>query len=297
MLMRVLIVGCGYVGLPLGEELARQGHEVCGVRRNRSAGAALCKAGITPMYADVSDPASLNRLPRAFDWVINCAASGGGDSSDYRRLYVDGNRNLLAWLQATPPERFIYTSSTSVYAQDDGSVVTEESVTNPQTETGRILLQAEHIVLDSVRDSGFPAIVLRLAGIYGPGRGYWFRQFLQGEARIEDDGGRMLNMIHRDDVVGAGIASLERGRIGQIYNVVDAEPVTQIGFFRWLAETLNQPLPPVTHGTDEAVRKRGSSNKRVSNRRLKTELGYKFRFPTFREGYAPDIGRLLAEGR
>ena len=87
-------------------------------------------------------------------------------------------------------------------------------------------------------------MILRVAGIYGPGRGHWFKQFLRGEARIEGDGSRWLNMIHRDDVVGVIIAALERGKPGEIYNAADNEPVTQLKFFEWLAAELKRPLPP-----------------------------------------------------
>ena len=92
--MRVLIVGCGYVGLPLGTELVRQGHEVFGLRRS-AAVAELQSAGITPLRADITQPASLENLPRDFDWLVNCTASGGGGVDDYRKIYLEGNRNLV----------------------------------------------------------------------------------------------------------------------------------------------------------------------------------------------------------
>src|ERR1017187_1050569 len=123
--MRVLIVGCGYVGLLLGKELVRQGHEVFGLRRSVLAEAELQAAGIVPLHADITQPATLVKLPRDFDWVVNCAASGGGGADDYRKIYLDGNRNLVAWLAAAPLKKLVFTSSTSVYAQNDGSLVTE----------------------------------------------------------------------------------------------------------------------------------------------------------------------------
>ena len=96
--MRVLIVGCGYVGLPLGAELVQRGHEVSGLRRSALAESELRAAGITPLHADITQPETLAKLPRDFDWVVNCSASGGGSAEDYRKVYLDGNRNLLAWL-------------------------------------------------------------------------------------------------------------------------------------------------------------------------------------------------------
>jgi nucleoside-diphosphate-sugar epimerase len=291
--MRALIIGCGYVGLPLGADLVRRGHNVFGLRRSASAKAELKAAGITPLVADITKPKTLADLPRDFDWVVNCVASGGGTAEDYRAVYLQGTLNVLEWLSTLDPrpsanlKKFVYTSSTSVYGQTDGSVVDESSPTEPLAETSQVLLATENVLLGAARQRNFPAVILRVAGIYGPGRGHWFKQFLKGEARIDGDGGRWLNMIHRDDVVGAIITALERGQPSEIYNAVDDEPVTQVKFFEWLARKLGRDLPPRV--AENAQRKRGATNKRVSNRRLKTELGYEFRYPTFREGCAHEF--------
>ena len=301
-LMRVLIVGCGYVGLPLGAELVRRGHEVSGLRRSALAEAELKAAGIMPLQADITRPETLARLPRGFDWVVNCSASGGGSADDYRKVYLDGNRNLLAWLADSAVKKFVYTSSTSVYAQNDGSVVTETSLVAPEADTAKVLVETEKLLLAATlplipsSPHQFPAVILRVAGIYGPGRGYAFKQFLRGEARIEGDGSRVLNMIHRDDLIGIIIAALERGEAGQIYNAADNEPVSQRKFYDWLATELKQPLPPQVAPDAEVWRKRGVTNKRVSNAKLQAELKYKFQFPDFRAGYAAEIARLAADG-
>ena len=134
-----------------------------------------------------------------------------------------------------------------------------------------------------------------MAGIYGPARGHAFKQYLRGEARIEDGGTRWLNMIHRDDVIGAIIAALERGTPGEIYNAVDNEPVSQMQFFEWLAAELQKPLPPRVPADTETWRKRGVTNKRVSNAKLRAELNYQFKFPDFRAGYAAEIASMAAD--
>jgi len=290
--MRVLIVGCGYVGLPLGIELVRQGHTVSGLRRSLAAETELKRAGITPLHADITRPETLAGLPRDFDWVVNCTASGGGDAENYRKIYLEGNGNLLAWLASSPPKKFIYTSSTSVYAQNDGSVVTETSSTEPEAPTAKVLVETEKLLLAPTQKN---TIILRVAGIYGPARGHAFKQFLRGEARIEDAGARWLNMIHRDDVIGAIIAALERGTPGEIYNVVDGEPVSQLRFFEWLAAQLQKPLPPRIASDAEVWRKRGVTNKRVSNAKLLAGLKYQYRFSDFRAGYALELRQLAAE--
>jgi nucleoside-diphosphate-sugar epimerase len=288
--MRVLIVGCGYVGLPLGAELARLGHEVFGLRRSPAAKAEMKAAGIKPLFGDIARPEELAGLPTPFDWVVNCVASGGGTAGDYRRVYLEGTRNLIERLKPSPPGKFVYTSSTSVYGQDDGSPVAEESPTEPVAETAKILVETEKVLLAAAQNGVLAAVILRLAGIYGPQRGYWLRRYLSNDARIEGDGARWLNMIHRDDVVGCIIAALHKARPGAIYNAVDNEPVSEVSLYQWLAGQLGKPLPP--SAPEEAARKRGATNKRVSNSKLKAELAYRFKYPSFREGYAAELPRL-----
>jgi len=294
--MRVLIVGCGYVGLPLGAELVRQGHEVFGLRRTAAAEAQLRAAGVRPLAGDVTKPETLAELPGPFDWVVNCVASGGGDAAAYRQTYLQGTANLLAWLAPHPPKKFLYTSSTGVYGQTDGSVVKETSPTEPEAETAKVLVETEKLLLAASAGSRPPAIILRVAGIYGPGRGYAFKQFLKNEARLEGDGSRVMNMIHRDDLIGCIIAALNSGRPGEIYNVVDDEPVTQAHFYQWLADSLGKNPPPSVPEDPGALRKRGATHKRVSNRKLKMEIGWPFLYPNFRIGYSAELLRLERAG-
>jgi len=327
--MKCLIVGCGYVGLPLGAELVRLGHEVFGLRRSASAENELKAADLKPLVADITEPGDLVRLPRDFDWVINCVSSTGGDAEDYRQVYLQGTRNLIEWLSTHPPKKFVYTGSTSVYGQTDGSQVKEASPTEPAAETAKVLVETEKLLLAAARplnrpsatfspgggegrDEGapaakktipggqnittFPAVILRVAGIYGPDRGHWFKQFLKNEARIEGDGSRFLNMIHRDDLIGCIIAALKSGRRGEIYNAVDDEPVSQTNFFQWLAATVGKYPPPSVPENPDENHKRGATNKRILNRKLKMELGYQFKYPNFRKGYTAEILRLERAG-
>jgi nucleoside-diphosphate-sugar epimerase len=296
--MRALIVGCGYVGVPLGAALVEAGHSVVGIRRSDQAADTLRSVGIEPAVADVTDLSSLQSLPGPFDWVVNTvAAGGGGGIEDYRQVYLDGSRNLLDWLGQLPPKRLVYTSSTGVYGQDDGSVVKETSPTEPLVPTARVLVETERLWLDAATQRDFPAVILRVAGIYGPERGHWFKQYLANEVKIPGTGQRILNMIHRDDLVRIIVAALQSGRAGEVYNAVDDEPVSMIQFFRWLSETLGKNMPPFVAKEEEEPRKRGVTNKRVSNRKLKMELGCPYLYPTYRQGYTAEIRRLSEAGR
>jgi nucleoside-diphosphate-sugar epimerase len=294
--MRALIVGCGYVGIPLGAALVKKGHEVFGMRRSAAAESELKAVGIQPLLGDITRPDTLSCLPASWDWVVNTVSAGGGGPPAYRQVYLEGTRNLVGWLKDRPPKKYIYTSSTGVYGQTDGSAVKEESPTVPAAETGRLLVETERVLIQAYRERRFPVVILRVAGIYGPGRGHWFQQFLKNEARLEGHGDRLLNLIHRDDVVGIIVECLESAHFGSVYNAVDDEPVTQLRYFHWLADTLGRHLPSVG-AEPEPERQRGITNKKVLNRRLKMELGYQFKHPTFREGLTVEIQRLEDSGQ
>jgi nucleoside-diphosphate-sugar epimerase len=282
--MRVLIVGCGYVGLKVGADLVGQGHQVWGLRRSEKENALIKAAGIQPIKADITASKSFPQDCPQYDWVVHCVSSSGGGAAEYEQTYFTGTRNLLDFFGSRPPGKLVYTSSTSVYGQTDGSWVDEESPAEPTTATAQVLLRTEELLLAEVRRNSFPAVVLRVAGIYGPARTHWLDQVQTGRARIDGDGGRFINMVHRDDVTGAIIAALFLGAAGRVYNVVDDQPVTQSDLLRWIASRLKQPVPPAADSI-QGSRKRGSTSKRISNRRLKEELSYALRFPTFKQGF------------
>jgi nucleoside-diphosphate-sugar epimerase len=280
----------------LGQSLVKQGHEVFGLRRTAEGRDEIESAGVVPVCGDITCPGDLDKLPGPFDWVVNTVSSTRGGVEAYRQVYRDATANLIRWLQGASIKKYVYTGSTSVYGQTDGSAVKESSETNPASETGGVLVETELLLLEAARSNQFPAVILRVAGIYGPGRGHLFLQYLRNEAVLAGRGERIINMIHRDDLVGVLQTALKSGKPGEIYNAVDDEPVGQIHFFRWLSETLGKNMPPF--GTEEATatRKRGLTRKKVSNRKLKMELGYAFQYPTFRQGYTAEITRLDRAG-
>ena len=294
--MRILIFGCGYVGLSLGGLLARCGHSVVGVRRRGETDPEMLQSGITPLHLNISNPIELGRVDSTFDLVVNLVSSSKGGVDEYRQVYLEGTKNILSWLSKSPPRAYLYTSSTSVYAQADGSWVTEDRVVAPASPTSQVLVETERELLTAYQSTGFPVIILRASGIYGPERGYLFKQFIRGEATLrEDDTGvqSFINMIHVADLAAAIAHLFDRGVPGEIYNATDDEPVTQFEFFKWLSTTLAKPMPP--SAPPDPNRKRGLTSKRVSNAKLKS-TGFKFQYPTFREGYAAEIQRLSLKG-
>ena len=160
---RILIAGCGYVGEAAANFFHERGWEVEGWTGSVASAGELSKRPYLVRAVDLTDRTAVSANPKEFDVVLQCASSRGGDAEDYRRLYLEGARNLAA---AFPTATLILTSSTSVYAEKDGNMVDESSPAEPTHDKGRILREAEKLVLSS------RGIVARLGGIYGPGRSF-----------------------------------------------------------------------------------------------------------------------------
>jgi nucleoside-diphosphate-sugar epimerase len=267
---RILIAGCGYVGQATAGLFHAAGWDVEGWTASEESAPALSTKPYPSCQVDISNCDQVAERPGTFDAVIHCASSRGGGVESYRQTYLNGARNLLDRFAET---KLLFTSSTSVYAQCDGSWVTEESETKPAHDTGRVLLETEKLVLER------RGTVARLAGIYGPGRSALLNKFLAGTAIIDPESDRFVNQVHRDDIASAIFFLLTREtQRTQIYNVVDNQPMLQTECYRWLAQRLDRPLPPI--GKSMGLRKRGNSNKRVSNAKLRS-LGWTPQYPTF----------------
>jgi nucleoside-diphosphate-sugar epimerase len=267
---RILIAGCGYVGQATADLFHAAGWDVEGWTASEESRAALSAKPYPSCQVDISNCDQVAERPGTFDAVIHCASSRGGGVEFYRQIYLDGARNLLDRFAET---KLLFTSSTSVYAQGDGSWVTEESETQPVRDTALVLLETEKLVLER------RGTVARLAGIYGPGRSALLSKFLAGTAIIDPESDRFVNQVHRHDIASAIFFLLTREtQETQIYNVVDDQPMLQTECYRWLAQRLDRPLPPIGKSTGQ--RKRGNSNKRVSNAKLRS-LGWTPRYPTF----------------
>lgn len=268
---RVLIAGCGYLGRALAELLTADGWQIECWTLSPVSARELSQNGQRAAAVDLSSARDVAAHKGDFNSVIHCASTRGGDVQAYQRVYLEGARNLTEQFRDA---KIAFTSSTSVYAQSKGEFVTEESIAEPRHESGKILREAENVVLAR------GGVVARLAGIYGPGRSALLRNFLEGRASVDAD--RFVNQIHRDDAASAVQLLLKSaGAASQIYNVVDNEPIALSACYRWLAAKLNRPSP--AKGTSTSKRKRGESNKRVCNAKLRG-LGWKPQYPTFADG-------------
>jgi nucleoside-diphosphate-sugar epimerase len=275
---RVLIAGCGYVGEAGANAFHHQGWGVEGWTATVESAAKLSGRPYPVRAVDVTDRSAVSAASGEFDVVIHCVSSRGGDEEQYRRLYFEGAKNLLL---AFPRATLLFTSSTSVYAQTGGSVVDEASLAEPRHEKGKTLRETENVVLAA------DGIVVRLGGIHGPHRSFFLSRLLEGRTPPEGDD-RLINQIHRDDVVGALLLlGAHRAECrGEIFNVVADEPIKASAAYEWLSTQVKMPL--VSDAADGSQRKRGDSNKQVSNRKLRA-LGWAPRYPTFESAMTESI--------
>jgi nucleoside-diphosphate-sugar epimerase len=279
----VLIAGCGDVGGRLATQLLAAGWEVHGLRRDVSR----LPAGVIGVAGDLFNKECPATWPiGAVDYLVYCAAATDHDEAGYRAAYVQGLEHVLEWLgdYGQVPNRLLFVSSSSVYGQQEGEWVDESSPAVAAGYSGRVMLEAEQLALKS----GIPASVVRLTGIYGPGREWLLTQVRRGY-RVVVEPPLYANRIHADDAAGLMACLLEADRRGvaldDVYIGVDDEPAALADVVGWLREYLG-----VTEWADnDSVRRTGS--KRCSNARARV-LGWTPKYPSFREGYA-----AILEGR
>jgi nucleoside-diphosphate-sugar epimerase len=275
--MDKLIVGCGYLGRRVAARWRRQGHRVYATTRTFARADELRALGLEPLVCDVLDPASLRALPAAAT-VLYCVGLDRSSGQTMRAVYVDGLANVLTVLP--PPGRLIHVSSTSVYGQTGGEEVDETSSTEPEEESGKIVREAERVL----RRAAPGAILLRFAGIYGPGR-LLRRQAIETGEPIVGSADKWLNLIQVEDGADAVLAAEERGQPGAVYNVCDDRPVRRRDFFALLARLLHAPAPRFIEPVPGApLPPHERANRRLSNRRLREVLQVRLRYPSYEEG-------------
>jgi len=275
-----LIFGCGYLGSRAAALWQQAGDTVYAVSRSSDRAAEFQRRGWMPVVADVLQPETLAGLPAA-DTVLFAVARGRGATNSIEQLYAEGLRNVLAALSPAT-QRVIYISSTGVYAQDDGGWVDEASATEPNREGGRASLAAEQVLAEDAR--GPRSLVLRMAGLYGPGRIPRRDDLLSGQA-LADPGMGWLNLIHIEDAARVVVAAADTPLTG-IVNVSDGQPVLRRDYLREIARLLGLPAPDFAHATQGTETGRRASSKRVRNERMQREMGITLDYPDYRAGLA-----------
>ena len=278
---KVLLIGYGDIARRLHGKLS-ESYQCVGLRRN-----VVEQAGIETRVGDIGDAGTAQELlSEGFDVVVVTLTPDEISAEGYDKAYVRTARSLMSAIQATekPPGLVLWVSSSSVYGQQDGELVDEQSETLPGGFAGQALLQAEQLLAEPVAaDAEVKTVVVRCSGIYGPGRQRLIQQVRDGKGCAKAPV-LYTNRIHADDVSGVLAHFIEQHKQGQmlesIYLATDCEPVPLWDVKHWLAEEMGLPKDLLTG--DYPAGRRGS--KRCSNQRLLAS-GYKFKFPTFREGY------------
>jgi len=268
-MMRVLIAGCGDVGSVLAVSLLKDGHVVYGLKRDTSS----LPEGVLPVQADLTDPESLSNLPQQIDILVFMPTPSSRDQAGYEAIFIQGWKNVWAGLKQ-PPLRTILVSSTAVYGESQGGIVNEETPPGPTGFNGKVLLRMEQLVAACTDNH----VIVRISGIYGPGRERLIRQAASEGIEVQQNPPFYTNRIHRDDAAAALKHLLELQRPQTLYVATDNNPAPRYEVVEWLAKAQGKPSPIPLNDEHAA------SGKRVNNQRLR-DSGFKLSYPDYRAGY------------
>ena len=256
--------------------------------RNEQKAQVLRDLGVAEVVlADLDDHGWHGIISDSYESVVNCVSSAGGGIEGYRKSYVNGQASILKWSSGQPIRRFVYTSSTSVYPQDRGVEVDETADTSAAPPTGKVIVESEQLIADA-ESFLHNWYVLRLAGIYGPGRHYLLDLLRDGVEVIPGSGDYTLNVIHLQDIVSAICAALSVSAPSGIYNIADDQPSSKTEMVQWLAQALGIDAP----GFDPAkvsprLARRGGRmpDRKILNGKAKHLLHWSPQYTSFRDGY------------
>lgn len=267
---RVLIAGAGDVGLRVARLLRGRGHEVWALRR----GVAADEHDIHWIQGDLTKPETMRALPDGITHIVYLPTPDARDETLYRAVFVDGLRHLLDALDTRALQRLLFVSSSAVYGEHGDAWVDEETPPAPPGFNGRVLLEAEHYAAARA-----PAVTLRLAGLYGPGRMQLIERLRNGTVRVPRATPHWANRIHVDDAAAAIVHLLFAHDPLPLYLGVDNTPLPLDALYDELARRVHAPLPA------EGEAPAGVGSKRLSNARLRAS-GFVPQWPDAREGYA-----------
>lgn len=266
----IQIVGAGYAGVRIARFFKEKKQKVFALTRSTEKSELLKSQGIQPVLADLTRPETLSQIPPAH-FVVICPAPDESTEAAYEDIYIKGIGNYLNAIKKNPkPFLIVYLSSTGVWQDQVGDKFDESVEPQPVSQKAKILVRAEQQILSS----GFPSAVLRLSGIYGPGRNR-LRAFREGNWPSAED--RWMNVIHVDDIAAALPVFFKNAKEGQVYLGTDDEPFRVSDLTRWLAQK--------TGVSKEFSFECQAGGRRLSNQKLKS-LGIELNYPSFREGYS-----------
>lgn len=288
---KLLLAGCGRLGRELARTLSADDYHITALSRRK-----ISDPNIDASFAgDLTAPPSLSGLSRDFDVVIYSPTPDKRSADAYQKTYYQGLKNLLRRSAPRPGGRLVFVSSTAVYGQDDGSIVTEDSDTNPKRFNGQIMLEAEQLA-QNLRAQDCRTTVVRLGGLYGEPNNYLIRRLLDGQTDT-DKLHQWTNRIHLNDAAGLIAHWLRQEDSPALVNGVDNSPSLRLEMLTWLSEQLLKIRPvkelekQLKHFHKQSPDGAPHTGKRISNQRAR-DAGYVFQHPDYRSGYTPILQAL-----
>lgn len=278
---RVLVAGAGWLGSAIARRLLSAGEAVVAVRRDRRSLEPLAEAGATPLALDLAAPGASRSIPADVDAIVACQSAGADTPEAYRAAYVDANLALLEAAERLGVRALVYTGSTGVFGQRDGGDVSERTPPSPVGPTGEVLAEAEALLV-AAAGRGVPARIVRLSGLYGPGRTGIVERVRSGRLALGPGDDAWMNFCRLEDAVDFVLAALVRGEPGGVYHGSDAAPARRREVVEWIAGRLGIPPP-----RSEAAA--GGPDRRILSEWTRSTLGVRLAYPSFREGLAEAV--------
>lgn len=280
----VLIAGCGDIGQRVARLYRAQGASVWGLVRSESSAVRLRAEGIEPVFGDLAEGATMKNLPTAEAVLFYLAPPPAQGERDPLL------QNFLAAIGVVRrPAKLVLISTTAVYGDCQGAWITEAQAVKPQTARGRRRLDAENTLRCWGRETGVPFVILRVGGIYGPGR-LPVARLEKGLPILDPIESPQTNRIHQDDLAQVCVAAMERGVSGEVYNIADGHPGAMSQYFIDVAKALGLPPPPIVPRAEaEKVMSAGmlsylQESRRLDNRKMREELAIELRYPDLAAG-------------
>ncbi len=288
----VLIVGCGDIGVRVARRLQLGGGKVSGLARSEPSAARLRELGITPLTGNLDNAASLNALPSSGKLIFYFAPPPGGGPFDSRM------RNFCQTVEPGKlPVRLVYISTSGVYGDCAGEWVTEETPINPQTSRAQRRADAEATLQEWAGKYAVPLVILRVTGIYGPGR-LPLARIQQGHPILREAESPPTNRIHADDLAAVCVRAAEKAVDGDLFNVSDGQPGTMTQYFNAVSDLLGLPrLPQIDMQEARQVMNPMmlsylTETRRMDNRKMVEQLGVTLMYPDLNSGLKNIVAQL-----